>query len=50
MSTEINARIRNIVELHQKAEKIYDTLNQKHENVLQRIAKLEGLSDCPKWE
>jgi hypothetical protein len=42
MHGEINARIRNIVELHAKIEKNSETLTSKHENVLERVSKLEG--------
>jgi len=42
MHGEINARVRNIVELHAKIEKNTEILTQKHEDVLERIARLEG--------
>lgn len=45
MGSEIEARIRNIVELHQKAERIYDTMLAKFETLLDRVAKLEGKID-----
>jgi hypothetical protein len=43
MREEITARIRNIVELHGKIEKAYETLTSKHESVLDRISKIEGI-------
>ena len=48
MSSEITARIRNIVELHQKTEKINETLSNKIELLIDRIAKLEGRNDINK--
>lgn len=45
MSSEITARIRNIVELHQKSEKINETLTNKIETLIDRISKLEGKAE-----
>jgi hypothetical protein len=42
MSMEIVSRIKNIVELHKKAEDIYDKLLLKYEGVLDRVSQLEG--------
>jgi chromosome segregation ATPase len=42
MHGEISARIRNIVDLHTKIEQANSTLTTKHENVLDRISKVEG--------
>ena len=44
-TTEIGARIRNIVELQQKTEGINANLLNKFEQLLDRLAKLEGKSE-----
>ena len=46
MREEISARIRNIVELHQKIEGILTLTTSKHEMLLDRVAKLEAKVDC----
>jgi hypothetical protein len=48
MSTEITARIRNIVELHSKIENSTETMTTKHEKVLERLSKMEGCLACSK--
>jgi histidinol dehydrogenase len=43
MREEITARIKNIVDLHSKIEKSNEVLTNKHESILDRVSKTEGI-------